>query len=58
MHLVVAEAVAGKPGPVDRVLAFLDVLLRRAAPGVEGDDALGGTEQVGHDEPDAWIQLA
>ncbi len=27
-HLVVAEAMAGKPGPVDRVLAFLDVLLR------------------------------
>ena len=30
-HLVVAEAMAGKPAPVDRVLAFLDVLLRRAA---------------------------
>ncbi len=30
-YLVVAEAMAGKPGPVDRVLALLDVLLRRAA---------------------------
>ena len=34
-HLVIAEAVAGKPCPVDGVLALLDVLLRRAAPIVE-----------------------
>ncbi len=34
---IVAEAVARKPGSVDRVFAFLDPLLRRAALIVEGD---------------------
>ncbi len=35
-HLVVADAVAGKPDPVDGVLALLDVLLGRTALIVEG----------------------
>ncbi len=37
------------------VLAFLDVLLGRAALIVEGDDALGRTAQVGDDEADPWV---
>ena len=40
-HRVRLERRARKPRPLDRVLAFLDPLLGRAAPVVEGDDALG-----------------
>ena len=40
-----------------RVLALLDVLLRRAALVVEGDDALSWPRQVGHDEADARVKL-
>ena len=57
-NLVVAEAMAGQTGPVDRVLAFLDPLLRRAALVIEGDDAVGGTAQIGHDEADTGIEFA
>ncbi len=57
-HLVVAEAVAGKPCPVDRVLAFLDVLLRRATAVVELRHPLGGPRQVGHDKADPRTKLA
>ena len=57
-YLVAPEAVTGKPGPVDPVLAFLDALLRCATLIVEGDDALGGAGQVGHGEPDTGEQLA
>ena len=37
---VVVEPAARQPGPLDGVLAFLDVLFRRAALIVKGDDAL------------------
>src|SRR5271170_1155793 len=52
------ESSARQPRPLDRVLAFLDVLLARAALVVEGDDALGRARQIGDDEPDARVQLA
>ena len=44
--------------PFDRVLAFLDVLLARAALVVEGDDTLDRPRQVGDDKADARVQLA
>jgi len=40
-NLVVAEPHVRQPGPHTRVLAFLDVLLGRAALIVEGDDTIG-----------------
>jgi hypothetical protein len=40
-HRVGGEGAARQARPFDRVLAFLDVLLARAAPVVEGDDTLG-----------------
>ena len=55
-NLVVAELLAGKPRPVDRVLAFLDVLLRFAALIVEGRHPIGRAVQVGHDEAVAGNQ--
>ena len=48
-HLVVAELAAGQPGPFDRVLAFLNVLLRFAPLIVESNHSLGGPRQVGDD---------
>jgi hypothetical protein len=58
-----ADGVGGKgaarqPRPFDRVLAFLDVLLARAALIVEGDDTLDRPRQVGDDEVDPRVQLA
>ena len=44
------------PGGLTRV-AFLDPLLGRAALIVECDDPLGGSAQVGYNEPDARVQL-
>ena len=41
-HLVVAELAAGQSGPFDRVLAFLDVLLRFTSLIVESNHSLGG----------------
>ena len=41
-YLVVAEAVARQTGPVDGVLAFLDVLRRRAELTVKGHHPPGG----------------
>ena len=57
-HRVGGEAAAGQAGPDDRVLAFLDVLLRRAALIVEQRHPLRRAGHVGHNEPDAGIQLA
>jgi hypothetical protein len=62
-HRVGGEGATGQPRPLDRVLAFLDVLLACAALVVaalvvEGDHALGGSRQVGDDEADARIRLA
>ena len=56
-HGIGGEGAARQPGPFDRVLAFLDVLLAGAALVIEGDDALGRPRQVGDDEPDARVQL-
>ena len=54
---VVVEPAARQPGPLDGVLAFLDVLFRRAALIVKGDDALSTAREVGHDKADARVQL-
>ncbi len=43
---VVAEPAARQPRPFDRVLAFLDVLLRLASLIVEGDHPLGCTGRM------------
>ncbi len=47
---VVAELAARQSGPLDGVLAFLDVLLRFAPLIVEPCHPLGGTGQVGDDD--------
>jgi len=57
-HSVVLEFPARQPGPHNRVLAFLDVLLGRAALIVEGDDTIGRSGQVGDDEANGRIKLA
>ena len=57
-NLVVAEPPARQSGPHNRVLAFLDVLLRRAALIVDGDHAPGRSGWVGHDEADTRIEFA
>ena len=49
---VVAEPATRQPRPFDRVLAFLDALLRFAPLIVEQCHPLGGSRQVGDDEPD------
>ena len=49
-HLIIREVVAGKPCPFESVLAFLDLLFRRAAAVVEADHVLGSFPDVGHDE--------
>src|SRR6266404_7593298 len=51
-HRVGGEGAARQAGPLDRVLAFLDVLLAGAALVIEGGDALGRARQVGDDEAD------
>ena len=51
------KGTARQPRPFDRVLAFLDVLLARAALDVEGDAALGRPRRVGHDEADTPLKL-
>jgi hypothetical protein len=53
----VGELATGQACPPDGVLAFLDVLLRRATLIVEDDNPLGGTGEVGHDEADTWVQF-
>src|ERR1019366_1130276 len=56
-HLVGAEAVAGKPRHRDRLLAFFDPLLSRAALIVEPHHRAVVSRQGGHDEADAGEQL-
>ena len=53
----VTELAARQACPLDGVFAFLDPLLGRAALIVECDDPLGGSAQVGYNEPDARVQL-
>ncbi len=55
---IVAEPLAGQSCPVDRVLAFLDVLLCRAALIIEAHDPFGVHRQVGDDEADTGEQLS
>lgn len=57
-HLVLSHALAGQPGPVNRLLAFLDVLLDGATLIVEVDDPVRVHRQVRHDEADAGEQFA
>ena len=53
-----SEGAARQAGPLDRALAFFDVLLAGAAVVVEGNDALSRPRQVGDDEADARTKLA
>jgi hypothetical protein len=53
-----SEGAARQAGPLDRALAFFDVLLAGAAVVVEGNDALSRPLQVGDDEADARTKLA
>src|SRR3954467_2770692 len=57
-HSIGGEGPAGQSRPFDRVLAFFDILLARAAPVIEGDDALRGGRQVGDNEPGVRVPLA
>jgi len=57
-HRVGGERAARQACPLDRVLAFLDPLLARPAPVVEGNDPLCRAQQLGDDEADAGIELA
>ena len=54
---VVAELAVGQPGPFDRGLAFLDVLLRFASWIVEGHHPFGWPGQVDDDEADTGMQI-
>ena len=53
-----SERFARQPRLLDRVLAFLDPRLARAALIVEGDNMLGRPGQVGDDESDAGVKFA
>jgi uncharacterized coiled-coil protein SlyX len=57
-NLVVPEVPARQPRPLDRILAFFDPLLRRAATIVELDHLPRPAGHVGHDEPGTRKQLA
>ncbi len=57
-YLVDAEAVARKPGPVDRVPALTYALLRRAALSVEGHPPLGLPAEIGDHEADTGKKFA
>lgn len=57
-YLVLCHAHAGQPCPIDRLLAFLDVLLGGAALIVGTDDPVRLNWQVGDNKADAGEQLA
>ena len=57
-HRVAPHGAARQPGSFDRVLALLDVLLRRATLVVEYHDPVGIAREIGDDKPDAWVKLA
>jgi hypothetical protein len=57
-HFVLRHAFAGQACPIDRLLAFLEVLLCRSTLIVEPDDPVWLHRQVGDDETDAWKQVA
>ena len=52
-HLVLRHALARQAGPVDRLLTFLDMLLRGATLIVETDNPVWFHWQIGDDEADA-----
>ncbi len=54
---VVAELAARQSGPLDGVLAFLDVLLRFTPLIVESNHPLGGARQVGDDKADTRTEF-
>ena len=54
---IVAEAVAGKPCPVDRVLTFLDPLLGCTPSIIKLRHPCSRSRQVGDDEADARIEF-
>src|SRR5271169_3042526 len=56
--VVGGEGAARQAGPLDRALAFFDVLLAGAAVVVECNDALSRPRQVGDDDADALTKLA
>ena len=56
--LIVLEGATGQLRPGDRVLAFLDPLLRRATSVVELHHILRVLIQIGHNEADTREQLA
>jgi len=49
---------ARQPGPFDRALALLDILLGCATLVVEHHDPIGTAREVGDDEADARVKLA
>src|SRR3954467_12479144 len=57
-HGIGGEGAALQPSPLNCILALFDILLARAAPVIEGDDALSGPRQVGDNESNTRIQLA
>ena len=52
-HLIRDKALAGQPGPVQGILAFLDPLLGRATSIVKVNQPGGLCAQMGHDETDS-----
>ena len=56
--LIGPEPVTGESGPVGGGFALLDPLLRLPTSAVEADDGAVRPGQGGHDEADAWEQLA
>lgn len=56
--LIVAEPLAGQPGPCDGVFAFFDVLLGCAALIIELNQLFGGIGYVGYDKAEAREQLS
>jgi len=57
-HGVGGEAVTREPRPGDRVLAFLDLLLRRAALIIERHHRVGGARHIGDNAADPRIEFA
>lgn len=57
-HRVAPHGATRQPGPFDRVLALLDVLLRRAALVLKHHVPVSTAREVGDDGADARIKLA
>ena len=57
-HLIRDKALAGQPGPVQGILAFLDPLLGRATSIVKVNQPGGLRAHIGHDETDSRKEFA